>query len=189
MAENNDSSKVSFGKPKSIGAIFVAPIGTTLPTNATSSLDAAFENMGYANEDGLVNGVETDTEDVNEWGGELVLSEQSSFKEMFTVNLIETKESVLKLYYGDDNVEVDGSGNIAVRVNSKTLPEVSVVFELVLHGNRVKRIVIERAKIADRSAEINYQKGEAIAYPAVFTALPSTVDGDSHKEYIANIAS
>jgi hypothetical protein len=86
----NDADNVSFGKPKSTGAVFVAPYGTALPTNAHMSLNAAFEGMGYVSEDGLVNSVESDTEEVNAWGGDLVLVGQTTFKETFMVNLIET---------------------------------------------------------------------------------------------------
>lgn len=184
----NDASNVSFGKPKASGAVFVAPAGTTLPTNATASLDAAFEGLGYVSEDGLVNEVETDTENVNAWGGDLVLVGQTTFSETFTVNLIETNEKALEVYYGADNVTVDGSGNITVTQNSDVLPNVVVVFELVLTGGRIKRIVVPNAQIVDRSGEISYTDGEAIAYPAVFTAFPDD-NGNTHTEYIAIVAS
>lgn len=185
---NNDSQNVSFGKPKTTGALFVAPAGTTVPTDASSALDPAFANLGYVSDEGLVNGIETDVEDVFAWGGDNVLSDQTTFMEMFTFNLIETNVEVAKLYYGEDNVTVDGE-NITIRVNSATLPEIVFVAELVLTGGRVKRIVVERGRIADRSAEISYVDGEPVAYPINLKAFPSSVDGDTHKEYIAVIAS
>lgn len=184
----NDPTKVSFGKPKSTGAVYVAPYGTTLPTTAWQALNAAFKNLGYVSEDGLVNGIETDVEDINAWGGDLVLSGQTTFKDMFTVNLIETNAEALKVYYGEDNVTVEGNGSITVKQNSEQLPNVSVVFELVLTGGRIKRIVLPNAQIADRSGEITYVDGEAIAYPAVFVAYPDA-NGDSHIEYIATALS
>lgn len=187
MSNNNDSTKVSFGKPKATGALFVAPRGTAVPTNASSSLDAAFKNLGYVSEDGLVNNVETDTEDVTAWGGDMVLSGQTSFMEMFTFNLIETNADTLAFYYGADNVEVDGD-NISVKQNSQELPEVVFVAELVLTGGRIKRIVVERAKMVDRSAEINYVNGEAITYPVQLKAYPDA-DGNTHSEYVALAAS
>lgn len=183
----NDSSNVSFGKPKATGAVFVAPAGTTVPTDATSALDAAFKGLGYVSEDGLVNSIETDTENIKAWGGDLVLVGQTSFTESFTVNLIETNAEALKLYYGEDNVTVDGD-NITVVQNSAMLPNVVVVFELVLTGGRIKRIVVPIAQIADRSSEITYQDGEPIAYPAVFMAYPDA-SGNTHTEYIAVVAS
>lgn len=183
----NDAQNVSFGKPKATGAVFVAPQGTAVPTDATSELDAAFKGLGYVSEDGLVNSVETDTESVNAWGGDQVLVGQTSFAETFTVNLIETNPEALKVYYGEDNVTVDGD-NITVNQNSAQLPECVVVFELVLTGGRIKRIVVPRAQIADRSSEITYTDGEAIAYPAAFTAYPDG-SGNTHTEYIAVLGS
>lgn len=184
----NDADNVSFGKPKSTGAVYVAPAGTTLPTTAWESLNAAFKGLGYVSEDGLVNGVETDTEEVNAWGGDLVLVGQTTFKEMFTVNLIETNAEALKVYYGDDNVVEEGDGSITVTQTNEMLPRVSVVFELVMTGGRIKRIVVPNAQIADRSGEITYVDGEAVAYPAVFVAYPDE-NGDTHKEYIATALS
>ena len=183
----NDAQNVSFGKPKATGAVFVAPQGTAVPTDATSELDAAFKGLGYVSEDGLVNSVETDTESVNAWGGDQVLVGQTSFAETFQVNLIETNPEALKVYYGEDNVTVDGD-NITVNQNSSQLPECVVVFELVLTGGRIKRIVVPRAQIADRSSEITYTDGEAIAYPAAFTAYPDG-SGNTHTEYIAVLGS
>lgn len=183
----NDASKVSFGKPKATGAVFVAPAGTTVPTNATSSLDVAFKGLGYVSEDGLVNSVETNTEQVNAWGGDLVLVGQSTFMETFMVNLIETNPEALKVYYGEDNVVVTGD-NITITQNSAQLPSVVVVFELVLTGGRIKRIVVPNAQIVDRSGEITYVDGDPIAYPALFQAYPDS-DGNSHTEYIAVVAS
>lgn len=183
----NDAKNVSFGKPKATGAVFVAPAGTTLPTDATTALNAAFKGLGYVSEDGLVNSVETDTENVNAWGGDLVLVGQTSFSETFTVNLLETNAEALKVYYGADNVSVSGD-NITITQNSGVLPNVAVIFELVMTGGRVKRIVVPNAQIVDRSGEITYVDGEPIAYPAVFTAYPDS-NGNTHTEYIAVVAS
>lgn len=184
----NDATKVSFGKPKATGAVYVAPYGTALPTTAWASLNAAFKNLGYVSEDGLVNGVETDVEDVNAWGGDLVLSGQTTFKEMFTVNLLETNADALLTYYGTGNVVVEGNGSITVTQSSDVLPNVSVVFEMVMTGGRIRRIVVPNAQITDRSGEITYVDGEAVTYPAVFVAYPDA-NGDTHKEYIATAAS
>ena len=182
----NDSSNVSTGKPAVGGAIFVAPAGTTVPTDATTPLAGAFVGLGYVSEDGLTNTVETDTNDVNAWGGDTVLSEQTSYKETFGFGLIETKEAALAQYYGPENVEVDGSGNITVKHNGRTLPEQVAVVETVLSDGRVKRTVIPKAKMSDRSGDVTYTDGDAVTYPIVWNAKPDQ-NGDTAIDYIAAV--
>lgn len=185
----NDSQNVSFGKPKAGGALFYAPLGTTLPTNATDALDAAFRNVGYISEDGLVNGFETDTESIKEWGGAEVLAGQTSFAEMMTFNMLEVNANSMKLYYGEDNVTVDGNGDVThIVVNANELPEVAFVAEIVLTGGRIKRVVVERGKMADRSGEVSHVNNEAITYPVQLKCMPDA-DGNTHNEYFASVAS
>lgn len=185
----NDATKVSFGKPKAGGALFYAPAGTTVPTNASDALDAAFRNLGYISEDGLVNGTETDTESINDWGGVELLSSQTSFAEMFTFNMLEINGNSMKLYYGEDNVTVDGEGNVtAITVSADELPEVVFVAEVLLTGGRVKRIVVPRGKMVDRSGEISHVNNEAITYPVQLKAFAYEAN-NTHAEYFAAIAS
>lgn len=179
----NNSANVSFGKPMVTGGFYYAPAATTLPTDATSALDDAFVSVGYISEDGLTNTVETDTESITAWGGDQVASTQTSFAETFALNLLETDVNALKLYYGDANV-TDTSGKITIKQNSQELPEFVAVAEISLTGGRIKRIVIPRAKIADRSGDITYTDSDAIMYPITVTALPDE-NGNTHTEYIA----
>ena len=41
----SDTKNVTTGKPKKGGAIFRAPLGTTLPVDAKSALDPAFKRL------------------------------------------------------------------------------------------------------------------------------------------------
>lgn len=178
-----DSNNVSFGKPKATGAVYVAPAGTALPTDATTELPEAFVNLGYVSEDGLVESIETDTTDVTAWGGDTVLSGQSSFAATYTVNLLETSVESMKLLYGEANVTESSGALKSVKVTAETLKKHVVVFEVALTGGRVERIILPSAQIVDRSGEISYTDGEAIIYPAAFKAYP--VDGTYATKYFA----
>lgn len=181
-----DASNVSFGKPKAIGGVWIAPAGTTLPTDGSTALAAAYVNMGYISEDGYVISTETDTQEIKAWGGDTVLTGQSSFSESHTVNFIETNVNTLKAIYGASNVTT-ASNVITVKSTSKELPECVLVVELLLTGGRVRRVVVPHAKIADRSMEITFSDDEAITYPAKFSAAPDT-NGNYHIEYVSTVA-
>ena len=181
----NNASNVSFGKPKVGGAIFVAPVGTVAPTDGTTALDPAFKNLGYVSDDGLTNSVETDIETIKAWGGDTVLEGVTSFAEKFTFDILETNQNVLTEIYGAENVTVDSRTNAIKVVQKNTnLPERVIVIETVLTGNRVKRIVIPKARITDRSMEISYKDNEPIKYPFNVAAFPNGT-GEYHQEYIA----
>ena len=68
----NTSTNVTAGKPKITGAVFVAPLGTTIPTDATSALDNAFKCCGYISDAGVVNTNTASTTAVKAWGGDTV---------------------------------------------------------------------------------------------------------------------
>ena len=42
-----DAKNVTAAKPKVGGAVWRAPLGTTLPTDAKTALDKAFKSLGY----------------------------------------------------------------------------------------------------------------------------------------------
>lgn len=179
---NNNSANVSYGKPKAKGAIFIAPKGSTLPTDATSPLDPAFKNLGYISEDGLSNETETETEKIKAWGGDTVLVSQTEYGEVFKFNMLEISEETLGFYYGSANVSKSGN-TIQVKHTSQALPECVAVFEIALTGNRVKRIVVPHAQFADRSAEIVYKDDEAITIPVSLEALPDADGGYAYGHF------
>ena len=68
-----DTKNVSAGKPKIGGAIFRAPLGTTLPKDAKAALEPAFKELGYCSDDGITNSNSPETDNVKASGGHNVL--------------------------------------------------------------------------------------------------------------------
>ena len=182
----NTQANVSVGKPKIAGAIWRAPLGSTLPTNASSTLDAAFKCLGYVSEDGLTNTNTASTENIKAWGGDIVLTPQTEKPDTFAFTAIESLNTeVLAAAYGDTNVSGALATGITVRANSTEIPACAWVFDMVLTGGVLKRIVIANGQVTE-VGDIVYKDDTAIGYPVTITAYPggTAFDGDTHKEYI-----
>ena len=181
----NNAQNVSTGKPNIAGAVFVAPMTATLPTDATTTLGSDFVCLGYVSEDGLTNNNDMTVESIKAWGGAIVYNSLTELDDNFALALIESEnEEVLKAVYGDDHVTVDGStGAVSIDVVADDPAEKIWVFELSLRGGKKKRIVVPDGAITSREA-IAYTDADAIAYGITVSAYPDA-DGCTHKEYIA----
>ena len=181
----NNAGNVSAGKPKIGGAIFTAPIGTPLPTNAVDVLDDAFENVGYISEDGMVNSNSPTTDPIKAWGGDVVYNAQTEKDDTFKFTMIEvTNPVVLKTVYGDDNVTGDLASGITVKANSQEQGERVYVVDMVLRGTILKRIVIARGQVTE-VGDIEYTDGDLVGYETTISAHPDEAIGyDTHREYI-----
>ena len=179
----NTATNVSTGKPKISGAVYRAPLGTTLPTDATTALSGSFVCLGYVSEDGLENANDMDVSAIKAWGGMIVYRSLNELDDNFQLTLIESENvDVLKAVYGSSNVTVDGSGNAHVVVKAEDPEEAVWVFDLALRGNKAKRIVIKDGAITAREA-ITYNDSDPIGYGITISAYPDS-NGKTHDEYL-----
>lgn len=179
------AAKVSAGKPYLQGMIYRAAAGTTLPTDATTALAAAFKELGFVSEDGVKNNNSPDSDSIKAWGGQTVLVVQNEKPDEFTFTLIESLNSeVLTAVYGS-NVTVSGS-TISIKAKADVVPEAVFVIEMRLTGNYAKRVVIPHGSIKE-IGEITYKDDEPIGYEITLSALPDS-QGVTHYEYIAPLA-
>lgn len=178
-----DTTNVTTGKPKTGGAIYRAPLGTTLPTDATTALADAFSCLGYISEDGLVNSNSPQSGEIKAWGGDTVCAYVSDKTDTFKFTLIEaTSIDVLKTVYGDNNVSGTLSTGITVKANSSPQEASCWVVELVLMNGNLKRIVIPKASVSE-VGDIAYTDEAAVGYETTITATPDNTQ-NTHYEYI-----
>lgn len=178
-----DTKNVTSAKPKVGGAIYTAPLGTTLPTDATTALDEAFKSLGYISEDGMTNSNSPSSESIKAWGGDVVNTLQKEKEDTFSYTLIEALNiDVLKEIYGSGNVTGTLEDGITIKANAKELEEHCIVVETILKNNILKRIVLPVAKVSE-VGDITYADGDNVGYETTVQALPDE-KGNTHYEYI-----
>lgn len=181
------AANVTAAKPAITGCVSTAPVGTTLPTTAAAELDAAFKRLGYLTEDGLTNSLGISTEQIKAWGGDVVLNTQTERTDRWGFGLMEVlNPDVLKATFGDDNVSGDLATGITVKSNGLEMGPHSYVFDTILNGNVLKRVVIPNGTLSELE-DISYKSDEAVVYNQTIIATPDG-DGNTHYEYISKKA-
>ena len=191
----NDASLVSAGKPKVGGAIFRAPLGTALPTDASTALAGAYEGVGYISDDGLVNQQGREVSTQHAWGGDEVLTDVQNFTDRFVFTMIECMNlAALKTTYGAANVSGTLAEGITIRKNANPQEHFVLVCDTILNGNVLHRIVVPDAQVVE-VGDISRVDGEAVGFPTTIAAKPFTAwktaggaadanQGDTHREYM-----
>lgn len=179
---------VTAAKPRTSGVIYRAPLGTTLPTDATTALAAAFKSLGHLSEEGFTNNYERSSEDIREMGGSVVLTVQTEATDRFGFTLIDALDpEALKAAYGDAKVSGTLDDGIEVTVDGSEAEEHVWVFETIMRGGALQRIVIPDGKVTEMS-EVAFRRNEAVGFSLTLTALLDETAGFNHKTYIAKPA-
>lgn len=181
----NNSANVSAAKPKAGGAIWWAPAGTKVPTDATTQLGEAFSSVGYVSEDGLTEKETRANQKHKAWGGDTVEYSQTEYAKSYSFKMIETNETTMKIRYGVENVEASDGKVSRVKHNAKELPEGVWIIEMVIAG-RVVRKVMPSCQI-EAIGDITYSDGSLVSYDVTIGLLPDA-NGDYENDYYAEVA-
>lgn len=187
-AASNDSRYVSTTRGVQGGYLFVAPVGTTLPTDYSSTLAAEFVNAGYIGEDGFTEGTDSDSSDFKDINGDIVDSSSAGTSETLVLKLLNMDAPALKVQYGSANVISDATKGLEVKHRwSKANDTWSCVLELVLKDGRRWRKVIPSGKVTELG-EFTGSSSELAGREVTLTYITDS-DGVGCFDYIAPVAS
>ncbi len=176
MAQNN-TANVSTGKGVAGGYFFTAPVGTTLPTNYTSTLDSAFVNCGFLTDEGITSSMDASADNFTDLNGDDIATANSSRTRTLGLQFAEMNEASLKEVFGQSNVTT-ADNMITVKHNNTEMPERSIVLELVLRDSRRWRRVIPKAKVT------SWEDMSIVSTSLVTLPVSYTMYSDSSGEFI-----
>lgn len=180
-AAKNDDKNVSAGKGVAGGYFFVAPKGTTMPTDLKTKLDEKFTNLGFVSEDGIAFATETDSEELRDMNGDVMDTSKTSHAETLTVTFAEVKKDVMAVLYGSKNV-TDASGLLTVHVKPDEPEEVCAVLELVLKNGRRWRRLIPSMKLKELG-DLTIASSELMGREATFAVMRDAKTGDFYTDF------
>lgn len=183
MAQNSDQIKVA-----AKGGLYLARFddAPTLPTDLTSALDAAFSEVGYSSDDGVMFTKSEATEDVNVW------QKQTPARKIVTSRDFSVATSLVQ--WDRDNVAVAMGGGewsepkpgvfrFDPPADYDPLTDWVAVIETV-DGDRIDRYVVEKCNITG-DVETQAVRNAAQLLPITLSAL--TPDGkDRPWFYLSN---
>lgn len=168
------SANVAVG---SSGEVHKAPAGTTIPTDSTTAMDAAFVGLGYNSSNGVGERIGRQTTTITAWqNGDEVLEVTTSHTVEYTTELLETSSKTLETYYG--NFTAAGG---KVEIKADLAPRGRFVIE-VLDRGKVCRIVIPDGQVF-ANGDVNYQNAEAVSYPIRIKCFPDSSGVKAYKYY------
>src|SRR5690349_4637278 len=167
MAQDTKEIKVL-----SAGDLYVAPVGTKLPTKVDEVLDKAFVNLGLTSEDGVTFTNGKEVEDIHSWqrttpSRRIVTGRsytaaaqlQQYNRENYAVALVggEWTEPSTGVYRYDPPTDTDALAEYAVVIDAQD-------------GGREDRAVIMRATV-EGDVETQFVRNAAALLPVTFSAL------------------
>lgn len=152
-------------RPDDAGVLYAAPLGSTAPTNATTALDAAFEDHGWLTDDGIVNEPKRTTSKKYAFGGDVIKVVQERYEETLVFTCAETNPIVLETVFGADNVDVDNTGgHRVVTVEHSSLPlERKMFCAEVIEGSKTRRILVREGQVTEVGA-VNHKSTDIAVY-------------------------
>lgn len=164
-----DQTAVRVGTASGAG-LFLAPLGTTLPTDAEGTLDAAFYTVGYISDEGVTVGSDLSSEDLFAWQAaspiRTLLTDRTY---TFEFTMVETEAETLALYF-DSTATGDLDSGLSVPIPDQ--PEgnhYAAVIE-AKDGSTTTRLVFGKVTLSD-AGDVELTRSSLQGFPVTLKTL------------------
>lgn len=144
-----DSSQLQYAGN---GQVFVAPVGTVMPTDVTTALGVAFVGLGYTTPDGVTLSPTQDTNDVSAWQSFYPIDRRVTSRDFsISFSLLQVNKETFKLTFGG------GTWTTATGTHKFTPPAAeeidyrAAIVELV-DGANTTRVLVPKVMVSDPGA-------------------------------------
>jgi hypothetical protein len=170
-----DASKI---KIAGSGAIWKAPAGTTLPTDSTSALNAAFVNLGYVSEGGFTLANDLKTKEINAWQTiEVVRLINTAMSRSISFEALESNNKTVALAWGGATITAGSAGAYTIDIPDPSLTQEFILVVDWNDGSTSQRIIIKRAALKNLP-KVKFTRQDAISYSLEISALVPTDNSD-----------
>ena len=172
MATELQADDVLIGTANGPG-IWMAPVGTTAPTDATTALAAEWSTLGYLSEDGVTLSQSTNSEDIYPWQGRspvrTMITERNLSMEF---SMFEFNEQNLQLYFGMEQAKQGSADSWSLNVVSNAPSQIySFVIDVADLDVKV-RYYIPRGSLSD-AGDLEITDAGVMALPVTLKTLDS----------------
>ena len=150
-------------------AVYLAPLGSTLPTTIDGVLDAAFEDVGWLHSDGLTESLSGSVEKKRgHQGNGIIRTRMNESGTSISFIGLETKPQVLNLRYKETAVSTTAGVRKATRSAGQRIAVRAAVIDLFDADNETakERIIIPRFEIAP-NGDRTFASSDIAGFPFV----------------------
>lgn len=160
------------------GDVYIAPVGTTLPTAVDGALDGDFIQVGFITEDGVTLSVTPTIDEFMAWQSRQAVRRELSAQEIqIAFSLEQWNEHSIVLAFGGGTVTEPSPGEYQYDFIDEDAPldERSIVLDWQ-DGDKQYRSVFERGNVTE-SVETNFVRSALAVLPITFKVLSPTNGG------------
>lgn len=175
----NDPSEITVAAN---GQVYLAPVGTALPTTPTGALNSAFVGLGLLTEDGVTINVTPEINEIKSWQKRQAVRRDMTGQEITAAFQVQqwNEDTVVAAFGGGAVTSVSGGYRYDFPTEGASLDERAIVIEAV-DGSETTRWVFKRGSITE-GVETNYQRTSESLLPVTYSVL--TPSDDSAPGYV-----